>query len=145
MPCPFHIPWHDHSNYAYHYYNSIVILHALERKNSTFILGQRKITKNLDRVGRPQDLPDANRLLTSSPAFKRATLLPFPVCTLALFWNFKSKSKLRYDRWSSRIWGPRPDFYYCQTVACFSLTRGRVCDSQLLLVLDSAILFAAVI
>jgi hypothetical protein len=28
--------------------------------NSTFALGQRKTTENLDRVGRLQDLPDAN-------------------------------------------------------------------------------------
>jgi hypothetical protein len=28
--------------------------------NSTFALGPRKTTENLDRVGRSQDLPDAN-------------------------------------------------------------------------------------
>jgi hypothetical protein len=28
--------------------------------NSAFALGLRKTTENLDRVGRPQDLPDAN-------------------------------------------------------------------------------------
>jgi hypothetical protein len=36
--------------------------------NSAFALGPRKTTKYLDRVGRSQDLPDANRLLASSPA-----------------------------------------------------------------------------
>jgi hypothetical protein len=41
------------------------------------------------------------------------------------------------------IWDLRPDFYYCQTIACSliwetSLTIGRVCSLQLLLVLASA-------
>jgi hypothetical protein len=38
--------------------------------NSTFALGSRKTTENLDRLGRSQDLPDANWLLASSPALK---------------------------------------------------------------------------
>jgi hypothetical protein len=33
--------------------------------NSAFALGPRTTTENLDRVGRSQDLPDANRLLTN--------------------------------------------------------------------------------
>jgi hypothetical protein len=42
------------------------------------------------------------------------------------------------------IWGLRPDLDYCQTVVvcwcgAFSLTRGRVCRLQLLLVLASAV------
>jgi hypothetical protein len=41
--------------------------------NSAFVLGPRKTTENLDRVGWSQDLPDANRLLTSSPALKYAS------------------------------------------------------------------------
>jgi hypothetical protein len=35
--------------------------------NSAFALRPRKITKNLDRVCRSQDLPDAKTLLASSP------------------------------------------------------------------------------
>jgi hypothetical protein len=40
-----------------------------------FALGPRKTTENLDRVGRSQDLPDANLLLASSPALNPRTLL----------------------------------------------------------------------
>jgi hypothetical protein len=47
--------------------------------NSTFALGPRKTTENLYRVGRSQDLPDANWLLASSSAL---TLVP--ICA-ALF------------------------------------------------------------
>jgi hypothetical protein len=36
--------------------------------NSAFALGPKKTTENFDRVGRLQDLPDAKRLLASSPA-----------------------------------------------------------------------------
>jgi hypothetical protein len=43
------------------------------------------------------------------------------------------------------IWGLRPDFYYCQTVAglliwVLSLTKGRLCRLQLLLVFASAVI-----
>jgi hypothetical protein len=46
------------------------------------------------------------------------------------------------------VWGLRPDFYYCQTVAgllmwgarAVSLTRGRVCRLQLLLAVTSAVI-----
>jgi hypothetical protein len=46
------------------------------------------------------------------------------------------------------IWGLRPDFYFYQTAAvCWcgapSLTRGRVCRLQLLLVLASAVIFGS--
>jgi hypothetical protein len=47
------------------------------------------------------------------------------------------------------IWGLRPDFYYSQIIAglfmwgALSLTRGRVCRLQLLLVLASAIIFVS--
>jgi hypothetical protein len=46
------------------------------------------------------------------------------------------------------MWGPRPDFYYCELRVCScgapSLTRGRVCRLQLLLTLTSAVIFTAV-
>jgi hypothetical protein len=47
------------------------------------------------------------------------------------------------------IWGFRPDFYFCQTVAgllmwgALSLTRGRVCRLQVLLVLASVVIFGS--
>jgi hypothetical protein len=45
------------------------------------------------------------------------------------------------------IWGPRPDFYYCQLRICWcgapSLTRGRVCCLQLLLSLASAVILGS--
>jgi hypothetical protein len=55
--------------------------------NSAFALGSRKTTENLDRVGRSQDLPDANRLLVSSPALNTPTLTLVPICAVALFGN----------------------------------------------------------
>jgi hypothetical protein len=40
------------------------VKHAVQRgilgTNSAFAVGPRKTTENLDRVGRSQDLPDAN-------------------------------------------------------------------------------------
>jgi hypothetical protein len=46
------------------------------------------------------------------------------------------------------VWGFRPDFYYCQTVAglligALSLTRGQVCRLKSLLVLASAVVFGS--
>jgi hypothetical protein len=46
------------------------------------------------------------------------------------------------------IWGLRPDFYCCQTVAALlmwalPLTRGRVCRLQLLLILASAVILGS--
>lgn len=38
--------------------------------NSAFALGPRKSSENFDRGSRSQDLPDAYRVLASSPAFK---------------------------------------------------------------------------
>jgi hypothetical protein len=46
--------------------------------NSAFALGPRKTTGNLDRIGRSQDLPDANWLLASSPALNTRALTLFP-------------------------------------------------------------------
>jgi hypothetical protein len=47
--------------------------------NSVFALGMRKTTENLDRIGRSQDLPDANCLLAGSSAFN-AQILTLVVC-----------------------------------------------------------------
>jgi hypothetical protein len=67
-----------------------------------------------------------------------------------------SKSKLCYDRrsigkpvlMSSCIWGPRPDFCYCQIVAgllrATYLTRGRVYRLRLMLALACAVIFTTV-
>jgi hypothetical protein len=52
--------------------------------NSAFALGRRKTTENLDRVGRSQDLPDANRLLASSRASTTRALTLVPICEAAL-------------------------------------------------------------
>jgi hypothetical protein len=56
----------------------------------------------------------------------------------------KSKSKLYYDQCQAPIWGPRPDFYFCQFRVCWdgapSLTRGRICRLQLLLALASIVI-----
>jgi hypothetical protein len=43
-------------------------------KHSEFALGPRKPTEKLDRVGRSQDLPDANRLRASSRALNARAL-----------------------------------------------------------------------
>jgi hypothetical protein len=53
--------------------------------NSAFTLGSRKTTENLDRVCRSQDLPNAERLLTSSPAFKYSNPNFSPYLAVALF------------------------------------------------------------
>jgi hypothetical protein len=50
--------------------------------NSAFALGPRKPTENLDRVGRSQDLADANRLLASSAALNTRTLTVDPIWLL---------------------------------------------------------------
>jgi hypothetical protein len=47
--------------------------------NSAFALGSRKTTENLDRVGRSQELPDANWLVASSPELNTRTLTLFPI------------------------------------------------------------------
>jgi hypothetical protein len=51
--------------------------------NSAFALGPRKTTEKLDRVGRSQELPDANRLLASSPALNSRT--PTSPCLCCCF------------------------------------------------------------
>jgi hypothetical protein len=54
--------------------------------NSAFAaVGPRKTTENLDRVGRSQDLPDANWLLASSQALINRTLMLVSICAVALF------------------------------------------------------------
>jgi hypothetical protein len=50
--------------------------------NSAFALGPRKTMENLDRIGRSQDLPDANWLLASSPALNTRALTLVPICAL---------------------------------------------------------------
>jgi hypothetical protein len=47
--------------------------------NSASDLGSRKTTENLDRVGRSQDLPDANWLPASSPVLNTRTLTSVPI------------------------------------------------------------------
>jgi hypothetical protein len=42
--------------------------------NLAFALGWSITTENLDRIGRSQDLPNANLLLISSPAINTRTL-----------------------------------------------------------------------
>jgi hypothetical protein len=55
--------------------------------NSAFALGPRKTTKNLDRVGRLQDLPDANWLVASSPALNTWAITLVPICPFDLLKN----------------------------------------------------------
>jgi hypothetical protein len=50
--------------------------------NSAFVLGSRKTTENLDRVGRTQDLPDANWLLATRPAVNMRNLTIIPIWLL---------------------------------------------------------------
>jgi hypothetical protein len=49
---------------------------------SAFALEQRKTTENLDRVGRSQDLPDANWRLASIPALNTRILTLVPIWPL---------------------------------------------------------------
>jgi hypothetical protein len=54
--------------------------------NWAFALASRKTTENLDRIGRSQDLLDAEWLLASSPAFKYVNPNISPcICAVALF------------------------------------------------------------
>jgi hypothetical protein len=50
--------------------------------------------ENLDRVGRSQDLQDANWLLVSSPALNTRALTLVPICAIALFKRKKNIYKL---------------------------------------------------
>jgi hypothetical protein len=67
-----------------------------EGSNATWNLGsgsaftpgpRRKTTEILDRVGRSQDLPDANWLLASCPALKTRTLTLVPIWVLLYLKN----------------------------------------------------------
>jgi hypothetical protein len=64
------------------------VMHAVQWSNfgtnSAFGLGPRKTMENLDRVGRSQDLLDANWLLASSPALNKWAL------TLSVLFYFSS-------------------------------------------------------
>jgi hypothetical protein len=51
-------------------------------------------TENLDRVGRSQDLPDANRLLANSPALNTRALTLVPICDVFSFFEFFLSRKL---------------------------------------------------
>jgi hypothetical protein len=55
--------------------------------NSAFSLGPRKTTENLDRVGRSQDLPNANCLLASSPALNPPALTLVRICVVCFFFS----------------------------------------------------------
>jgi hypothetical protein len=59
--------------------------------NSAFTLGPKKTKENLDRVGRSQNLPDANLLLASSSALNTRALALVPICAgffLSFFFLF---------------------------------------------------------
>jgi hypothetical protein len=56
--------------------------------DSAFALGPRKTTENFDRVGRSQDLPDANRFIGSSPALNTRALTLVPICAFFFFLLF---------------------------------------------------------
>jgi hypothetical protein len=60
--------------------------------DSAFALGPRTTTKNLDRVGRSQDLPNANWLLASSPALNPRALTLVPTLCSCIFLFFFSIS-----------------------------------------------------
>jgi hypothetical protein len=95
-------------------------------------------------------------VLTSLPAIYRLTASP-QLATHRLWLTLtesESESYITTDGQSASlswnkapVWGLRPYFCHCQTVAgllmwsAFSLTRGRVCRLQLLLVLASAVIF----
>jgi hypothetical protein len=50
--------------------------------NLVFALGRKKTTENLDRVGRSQDLPDADWLLACSPPINTRALMLIPIWPL---------------------------------------------------------------
>jgi hypothetical protein len=58
--------------------------HAVQRgigvPTQHLLKGPRKTTENLGRIGRSQDLPEANWLLASSPALSSRTLALVPIC-----------------------------------------------------------------
>jgi hypothetical protein len=55
------------------------------RYQLSICLGPRKITENLDIVGRLQGLPDANWLIASSPTLNTRALTLVPICAVFLF------------------------------------------------------------
>jgi hypothetical protein len=61
--------------------------------DSAFALGPRKTTENLDRVGRSQNLPDANWLLVSNLALNTRVLTLDPICAV-FFPSFENIYKL---------------------------------------------------
>jgi hypothetical protein len=61
--------------------------------NSAFALGPRKTMENLDRDGRSHDLPDANWLLTSSPALNLRDITLIPICAVLFFFCFYTDCK----------------------------------------------------
>jgi hypothetical protein len=67
------------------------VKHAVQHGNlgsiSAFALRLRKTTENLDRVGLSQYLPDANWLLSSSPALNTQALTLVHICAVALLKN----------------------------------------------------------
>jgi hypothetical protein len=64
--------------------------------NSAFAMGPRKTTENLDRVGRSQDLPDANWLLASSPALNTRALTLVPICAFFFFFSLNAFTSCFY-------------------------------------------------
>jgi hypothetical protein len=75
--------------------------------NSGFALGRRKTRENLDRVGRSQDLPDANWLLVSSPTLKprTLTLISNLCCCVFLCFSFFSNKLFFYNYlYVHKIW-----------------------------------------
>jgi hypothetical protein len=90
--------------------------------NSAFALGSGKTTENLDRVGRSQDLPDANWLLASSPGLNTRTLTNS--ASLSEWIILRPTASLSW--YQSPIWGLWPDFNYCQTLADLLILGGSV-------------------
>jgi hypothetical protein len=56
--------------------------------NSAFALGPRKTTEYLHRVGRSQDVPNANWLLVSSPALNTQAPTLVPICAVVFYFYF---------------------------------------------------------
>jgi hypothetical protein len=95
--------------------------------------------------------------LCSAPALLGVDISPrvWQATILAMFSNCESESYVTTDgqsaslSWNkSPIWGLWPHIYYSQTAAvcwygALTLTRGRVCNLQLLLALASAVILAS--
>jgi hypothetical protein len=77
--------------------------------NSAFALRARKPTESLDRIGRSQELPDANRLLSNSPALNTRNLTLKPTGLLhrfLLIWHGRRRKRLFQQ------------FFYCDVCTC---------------------------